>query len=122
MDDDGGLAPWKDKIVEAAQGLRERLFRPPGWPMRFSNFEGVDYEKQALFLEHFHGVGGACEGGSLDLPATSCVPSTIWGPTGPQGMFSAILTVPEGYRVPMEMILGWHGMLWVRGARKGMRA
>ena len=106
-------------VIEAAQDLLERLFRPPGWQPRYSKFEGVDFEKQSVFFDHFSSVGEAWlagtsetrQDGSLDLPATPWTPATIWRTTGPQGVFPRIMAVPEGYTVSTDMILRLAGYI-----------
>ncbi len=105
--------PLEANVIESAQDLLERLFRPPGWQPRYAKFEGVDFEKQSVFFDHFYSVGeawlagtaGTRPDGSLNLPATPWTPATIWGTTGPQGVFPRLMAVPEGYTVSTDMIL-----------------
>jgi hypothetical protein len=100
-------------VVEAARDLLERLMRPPGWRLRYQRFDGVDFEAQAAFFEHFYAVGEKWLAGTVrrrgdgewDLPETPWTPSTVWGTAGPQGVFPSILAVPARYTVPTEMIL-----------------
>lgn len=49
--------------------------------------------------------------GALEMPETPWTPATVWGTTGPQGVFPRIMAVPEGYTVPSEMILRLTGYM-----------
>lgn len=118
-DDGAADDPLEAEVIEAAQDFCERLFHGPGWQPRFSKFDGVDVESQSLFFDHFYNVGEQWlagtvrtgEDGALELPETPWTPSTVWGTTGPQGVFSSIMAVPEEYTVSSALILRLAGYM-----------
>jgi hypothetical protein len=115
----GADGPMEADVIEVAQDFCERLFQRPGWQPRFSKFDGLDVGRQCLFFDHFYNVGeqwlaGTVRthgDGALELPETPWTPATVWGTTGPQGVFPGIMAVPEGYTVSSEMILRLAGYM-----------